>query len=147
MVISASQSTETLLKIGQVATESNLSVKTIRYYEEVGLLTPTVERSPSGYRLFRFEVLNRLSFIKRAQSLGLSLNEIQHILEIHDQGQLPCGEVKQQLEAKIQDINRQIEALKMLKGELLGILSGWHDQPSHDWQNTICPNLQRGHEM
>lgn len=135
--------TKSLLKIGEVATQSGLSVKTIRYYEEIGLLTTTVERSEAGYRLFDSQVLNRLAFIKRAQSLGLSLSEIQEILMVHDQGTLPCGEVKQRLEVKVEAIAQQIEALETLKTELQGILSGWEEQPPADRiAHTICPNLQ-----
>jgi MerR family transcriptional regulator, copper efflux regulator len=118
-------------------------VKSIRYYEEIGLLAPTVERSQAGYRLFRSHILNRLAFIKRSQALGLSLNEVQEILSVHDDGQLPCGEVKQHLQAKVSEINQQIEALQTLKAELQGILSGWQDQPPSDRiAQTICPNIQ-----
>lgn len=135
---------EKLLKIGEVSTASGLPVKTIRYYEEIGLLKPTVERSQSGYRLFMPEVLNRLAFIKRSQALGLSLSEVQQILEVHDQGNLPCGEVKQHLEMKVDEINAQIAALQTLKSELQGILSGWQDQPpAEQLAQTICPNLQQ----
>lgn len=132
-----------LLKIGEVALKSGLSVKTIRYYDEIGLLTATVERSKSGYRLFRSQVLQRLAFIRRAQALGLHLSEVQQILTVHDQGELPCGEVKQQLEAKVIEIRQQIEALETLELELEGILSGWQDQPNKErLEQTICPNLQ-----
>ncbi len=131
------------LKIGEVATESSLSVKTIRYYEELGLLTPSVKRAKSGYRLFHWSVFNRLAFIKRAQSLGLSLNEIQEILAVHDAGHLPCGVVKQCLLEKLEAITKQIEALKILKSELQGILSGWQEVPSRERiAQTICPNIQ-----
>ena len=131
------------LKIGEVASLSGLSVKTIRYYEEIGLLVPTVERSESGYRLFNPSVLTRLSFVKRAQSLGLSLSEIREILEIRDRGRLPCGEVKQCLEAKVEAINQQIAALETLKGELQQLLAQWQDRPtSTPAAQTICPNLQ-----
>lgn len=132
-----------LLRIGEVAKRSGLSVKTIRYYEEIGLLGPTVERSESRYRLFEPQALNRLAFIRRAQSLGLSLIEIAKILEVHDQGELPCGEVKQHLETRLKTISEQIEALEILQSELQGILSGWQDQPPLDRiAQTICPNLQ-----
>lgn len=135
--------TAALLKIGEVATESGLSVKTIRYYEETGLLLPTVERSESGYRLFQPQVLNRLAFIRRSQSLGLTLQEIQQILAVHDHGQLPCGEMRQHLELKVEAIEQQIQALETLRAELKGILSGWQDQPSSDRiAQTICPNIQ-----
>ncbi len=131
------------LKIGAVASQSGLPVKTIRYYEEIGLLAPTVKRSKSGYRLFDKQVLNRLAFIKRSQSFGLSLNEIKTILNLHDQGQLPCGEVKQLVQQKLVEIAEQIEALETLRGELQGLLSGWQDRPSADRiAQTICPNIQ-----
>lgn len=130
------------LKIGEVAYLSGLSVKTIRYYEDVGLLAPTVERSRNGYRLFQSFVLNRLAFIKRAQSLGLSLQEIQSLLALHDRGELPCPEVKQQLQKKIMAIAAEIEALKTRQTELQTILEFWQEQPPVErLSQFICPNI------
>lgn len=138
-------SLERSLKIGEVATLSGLPVKTIRYYDDIGLLTPTVERSNSQYRWFKPAVLNRLAFVKRAQSLGLSLGEIQQILEVRDRGELPCDEVRHHLEAKLEAIAQQIKALEVLKSELQDTLLGWQSQPSIDLAaQTICPNLQSG---
>ncbi|MCY7382293.1 MAG: heavy metal-responsive transcriptional regulator [Microcoleus sp. CAN_BIN18] len=134
---------EKLYKIGSVAACSGLSVKTVRYYEEIGLLSPAVARSPAGYRLFEEAVFNRLSFIKRSQALGLSLQEIKDILQVRDRGKLPCPEAKQHLTAKVKAISGQIAALETLKTELQGILSGWQDQPSPECiTRTICPNIQ-----
>ena len=130
------------LKIGELAHLSGLSVKTIRYYEDIGLLAPTVERSSSGYRLFQSQVLNRLAFIKRAQSLGLSLQEIKPLLALHDRGELPCPEVKQQLQKKISAIAAEMEALKIQQAELQSILKVWQEQPrSRQLNESICPNL------
>jgi DNA-binding transcriptional MerR regulator len=132
------------IKIGEVASQSGLPIKTIRYYEEIGLLVPATTRSESGYRLFTSQVLNRLAFIKRSQSLGLSLSEIQELLKIHDSGELPCGAVKQHLLLKIEAISEQIEALEILKSELQGLLLGWQEQPPDNCiAQTICPNIQR----
>lgn len=134
---------EKSLKIGEVSATSGLPVKTIRYYEEIGLLEPTVERADSGYRIFDSTVLNRLAFIKRSQSLGLSLTEIKEILQVHDRGELPCGEVRHHLEAKVAAIDEQIRSLKTLRSELQGILKGWQEQPDQEQiAQTICPNLQ-----
>lgn len=131
------------LKIGEVAARSGLSVKTVRYYEELGLLAPSVRRAKSGYRLFESSVFNRLAFIKRSQSLGLSLNEIAEILAVHDGGELPCGTAKQLLEQKLEEISQQINALKILQSELRGILSGWQEEPSEaQAAQMICPNIQ-----
>lgn len=133
----------TWLKVGEVADRSGLPRKTVRYYDDIGLLAPTVERSPSGYRLFSEAVLRRLAFIRQAQSLGLSLAEIQHILEIRDRGELPCGEIRHHLESKLEDITTQIRALEALRSELQGILAGWNEHPSTtELSHTICPNLQ-----
>jgi len=132
------------LMIGEVSSITGIPVKTIRYYEEIGLLTAITTRSKAGYRLFAQTVLNRLAFIKRAQSLGLSLSEIQELLAVHDSGELPCGAVKKQLLHKVEAINQQLEALSILKSELLGLLSGWQEQPASDrLAQTICPNIQR----
>lgn len=133
-----------LLKIGEVAAESQISVKTVRYYEQLGLLVSVVQRSESGYRLFDPSVFNRLAFIKRAQSLGLTLKEIQEILTIRDQGDVPCDMVKHHLLSKLKEINQQIKALEILKSELQDILAGWQDQPSSETiTHTICPNIQK----
>nr|WP_044194736.1 heavy metal-responsive transcriptional regulator [Oscillatoria acuminata] len=135
---------EKSLKIGEVSATSGLPVKTIRYYEEIGLLEPTVDRADSGYRIFDSTVLNRLAFIKRSQSLGLSLTEIKEILQVHDRGELPCGEVRHHLEAKVAAIDEQIRSLETLRSELQGILQGWQESPPKDQiAQTICPNIQQ----
>lgn len=131
------------LKIGEVASQSGLSVKTIRYYEEIGLLAPITSRSESGYRMFSHQVLARLAFIKKAQSLGLSLSEIQEILGVYDSGRLPCHTVKEHLLHKIEEIDREITDLETLKSKLSSLLSHWQEQPKRDGKNqTICPNIQ-----
>ena len=102
-----------------------------------------MRRSPSGYRLFQPEVFNRLAFIKRAQSLGLTLTDIAEVLGVHDQGALPCDVIKERLLGRLMEINQQISELITLKTELQGILSGWQEFPEQDDnQPAICPNLQ-----
>jgi len=127
--------------IGSVAKDSGIPIKTIRYYDELGLLK-TSGRTEGGYRLFSADVLSRLKFIKRAQSLGLSLSEIKEFLEVHDQGNLPCDHIKVKLEDKVADIDRQIRQLQLLKQELEGLLSGWETLPDHP-EETICPIIEQ----
>jgi DNA-binding transcriptional MerR regulator len=129
-----------LLLIGQIAAQSGVPIKTIRYYEELGLLR-SLGRTEGGYRQFSLEVLTRLAFIKRAQNLGLSLQEIGEILRVHDQGELPCGEVKEKLEDKLLQIDQQIKQLQTLQAELKGLLTGWEDFPVEK-NGTICPIIQ-----
>ena len=126
--------------IGSVAKESGVPIKTIRYYEEIGLLK-TSGRTEGGFRIFSSDVLARLNFIKRAQRLGLSLAEIKDFLDIHDQGELPCDRVKLKLEDKISEIEQQIQQLQILKLELKGLLSGWETIPENPEQ-TICPIIE-----
>ena len=129
-----------LLLIGQVTALSGIPIRTIRYYEDLGLLKSS-GRTEGGFRQFSPEVITRLLFIKRAQSLGLSLEEIGEILKVYDQGNLPCGELKEKLEDKLIEIDRQIEQLLTLRSELKGLLSGWKSFPSPQ-PGTICPIIQ-----
>lgn len=128
-------------QIGLVAKESGVPIKTIRYYEELGLLKAS-SRTEGGYRLFDTDVFARLNFIKRSQSLGLSLLEIKEFLDVHDQGELPCDHIEIKLKDKIVTITQQIEQLQILKLELEGLLSGWETVPEIP-ENTICPIIER----
>ncbi|AFY30453.1 heavy metal-responsive transcriptional regulator [Cyanobium gracile] len=127
------------LKIGALAGRSGLPVKTLRYYEDLGLL-PAIGRSEGGYRLFAEESLRRLEFIRRLKTLGLSLEEIQACLAVHDAGDLPCGDIEIQLGRQIERIDGQIKELRQLRKELKDLLAGWQSNPTKD-SNVICPNL------
>ncbi|MBD2773353.1 heavy metal-responsive transcriptional regulator [Iningainema tapete] len=127
--------------IGSVAKETGVPIKTIRYYEELGLLKAS-GRTEGGFRLFNSDVLVRLNFIKRAQSLGMSLSEIKEFLSVHDQGNLPCEQIKAKLQDKLIAIDEQIQQLLVFKLELEGLLSGWETVPQTSEQ-TICPIIEK----
>jgi DNA-binding transcriptional MerR regulator len=127
--------------IGAIASESGIPIRTIRYYDDLGLLK-TNGRTEGGYRLFDSDVFVRLKFIKRAQNLGLSLSEIKEFLEVHDRGNLPCDQIKVKLEEKLTAIEEQIQQLQILKQELKGLLSGWQKIPEQP-EETICPIIER----
>ncbi len=127
------------MKIGMLASRSGLPVKTLRYYEDLGLL-PAIGRSEGGYRLFAEESLRRLEFIRRLKTLGLSLEEIQGCLAVHDAGDLPCGDIEIQLGRQIERIDGQIKELRQLRTELKELLAGWQSDPAKD-DEVICPNL------
>ena len=131
---------KTGMKIGVLARRSGLPVKTLRYYEDLGLL-PAIGRSEGGYRLFEEASLGRLAFIRRLKTLGLSLEEIQGCLTIHDAGDLPCGDIQIQLERQIGRIDAQIEELGQLRQELQSLLAGWQSDPAKE-RDVICPNLR-----
>ena len=127
------------MKIGELSRRSDLPVKTLRYYEELGLL-PAVGRSPGGYRLFAEESLRRLEFIRRLKSLGLSLEEIQECLAVHDAGELPCGDIQRQLQRQIDLVDERLGELRQFRSELQSLLENWRSDPAPN-AAVICPNL------
>ncbi|WP_016952487.1 heavy metal-responsive transcriptional regulator [Anabaena sp. PCC 7108] len=130
-----------LLLIGQVTELSGISIRTIRYYESLGLIQASA-RTEGGFRQFSLNVLTRLDFIKRAQHLGLSLEEIRDILQVYDQGEIPCGEIQEKLQEKLLKIDHQIQQLLTLRGEIQGLLSGWQNRKEQP-PESICPIIQK----
>lgn len=110
------------MKIGQVARETGLTTKTIRYYEGIGVL-PEPERLPNGYREYEASTIDRLEFIRDAQAAGLSLTEIQLILELRDEGETTCGHTIALLEHHLGDIDRQLIELGRTRSRLHKMIS------------------------
>ncbi|NCJ07503.1 MerR family DNA-binding protein [Synechococcales cyanobacterium C] len=129
-----------LLKIGELEAQSGVPIRTLRYYEELNLIQSR-RRTTGGFRLFAPEVVSRLAFIKRAQYLGFSLQEIGHILTIHDQGELPCAEVRQKLQVKVMEIENRIAELRVLQQQLQGLIFDSEPLP-HPQEGVICPILE-----
>jgi MerR family transcriptional regulator, copper efflux regulator len=105
------------MRIGELATVSGVTAKTIRYYEDIGVLDPPA-RTPSGYRQYTSEATNRLAFIRSAQAVGLSLGEIRGIVALRDRGTTPCGHVLDLITARAADLDRRISELQRLRAEL-----------------------------
>ena len=105
------------MRIGELSRRSGVPAKTLRYYEEVGVIDPPA-RTASAYRDYSDDVLDRLSFIRSAQALGLTLGEIRSIVALRDNGQIPCGHVLGLLSARTTEIDRTIRQLKALRSEL-----------------------------
>jgi DNA-binding transcriptional MerR regulator len=109
------------MKIGQLAQTTGLSTKTIRYYEDIGVL-PEPERQVNGYRIYGKTVVDRLAFIRDAQASGLSLIEIQWILELRDEGKSTCGHTISLLESHLDDVEKQMTELDRTKKRLIRII-------------------------
>ena len=105
------------LKIGELAKRSGATTKTIRYYELLGLLHEP-QRTDSGYRLYYEEDVERLTFIRKAKSLGFSLSDIGETLTLYDSQQAPCIHVLALLDRKIQEIDQLVGELQELQEEL-----------------------------
>lgn len=99
---------------------TGVTPKTIRYYEQLGLL-PAARRSESGYRLYRERDVRRLEFIKKAKRLGLSLDEIRDVLALHEQKQQPCRHVLALLEQKLTQVDSLLQDLSQFRSELAAL--------------------------
>ncbi len=111
---------ERQLRIGELASQLDLNPKTVRYYEEIGLL-PRAERTESRYRLYDRVDQERLRFILKAKAIGLSLNEIKEILGLRDSGEQPCEHVLGLLDQKLVKVEEQLQVLTEFRADLLTI--------------------------
>lgn len=98
-----------------------MSTKAIRYYEEIGVL-PEPERAENGYRKYDPTAADRISFIQDAQSAGLSLLEIQMILDLRDAGESTCGHVIASLEMHLAEVDRQMAELTRTRRRLADLV-------------------------
>jgi len=105
------------MTIGELARWANVNPRTLRYYERSGVLTPTA-RTDAGYRLYTERDAARLAFIRRAQTLGLSLTEIADIIAVSEAGIAPCRHVRAIAETKVAAIDARIAELWALRSEL-----------------------------
>ncbi|ABL79526.1 MULTISPECIES: heavy metal-responsive transcriptional regulator [unclassified Nocardioides] len=121
------------MRIGELAHAAGTTTKTLRFYEDQGLL-PAAERTPSGYRDYTPDALARLDFIHRGQAAGLTLAQIRQILGIRDSGTPPCGHVHDLLDERLTDLDAQIAQLVALRASLAEL----RDQAAHA-DPDACP--------
>lgn len=119
------------LRIGDVAERSGVSAPTIRYYETIGLLAPP-PRSAAGYRHYSPAAIEELRFIRKAQGLGFSLDEIAGILELSRGGEAPCAHVLELARRQVAVVDERIRQLKGFRDRLAGELAKWNgiEQPT-----------------
>jgi DNA-binding transcriptional MerR regulator len=112
------------LKIGEVAALSGVGVEALRFYERAGLIDRP-RRTEGGYRLYDADVLERLAFVKRAQVLGFSLDEIAHLIAERRAGRSPCAEVRAFVRDRLGELDRQMAAMRRYRRELAELLEEW----------------------
>jgi len=105
------------LSIGELAKQANVNIETIRYYERRGLISEP-PRNKSGHRQFSQETVKRTDFIKRCQTLGFSLKEIEEILELRISPESTCAEMKSRVAEKLTDVDRKIHELTQIRDAL-----------------------------
>ncbi|MBP8180003.1 MAG: heavy metal-responsive transcriptional regulator [Acidimicrobiia bacterium] len=109
------------MKIGELARSCDVPTQTIRFYEKRGLL-PEPTRLPNGYRIYDHNSAERIQFIRRSQTAGLTLAEIAGVLKVRAEGQAPCGHVSDLLTTKLGDVQERIEELTVLSEELNALI-------------------------
>lgn len=108
----------TQLKIGELARLTSTRTETLRYYETEGLLPPA-KRTPAGYRIYADADVQRVSFIRRARSMGFSLREVAELMSLQvDRASSTCGEVKQLAQQKLVMIDQKLTELRKMQSAL-----------------------------
>ena len=105
------------LTIGRLAKQVGLGIETVRFYERQGLIEPP-PRTDSNYRIYPVEEVARLRFIKKAKSLGFTLNEIKELMFIRHDPHATKADIKSRTVAKIKDIEEKIRDLTRIKTAL-----------------------------
>jgi len=115
--------------ISRLAKELGINIETIRFYERKGLIQQPLKPT-TGYRHYPNETVNRIHFIKRAQELGFTLDEIVHLLSLEDS---PCNEIQALANNKLEKVQAKILDLRRLENALEALLSQCHenDDKSH----------------
>jgi DNA-binding transcriptional MerR regulator len=126
------------LRIGEIALRSGVSIDTVRYYERRRLL-PAASRTEGGFRLFSEETVDRVQFIKQAQELGFSLDEIGEILTTG--GATECRRVRDHLKVKLTELNERIRLMQDFRKTLTRHLADCERELSRHTDDAVCPVL------
>jgi len=125
------------LQIGEVAARTGVSIDTVRYYERRKLLRP-VSRSRGGFRLFLPETVERVQFIRHAQEMGLSLDEIAQLLETRG-GAAECQKVRDLLHGKLAELDERMKKLRAFRRTLSKHLAECEYELNARGQAAQCP--------
>lgn len=117
------------IRIGELGRRAGISPKTIRYYEDAGLL-PSPTRTDNGYRSYTEEDVRQLAFIRAAKDFGFTLGEIREILAVRDRDETPCPYVLGRVEARLSDLHARIQRLQELSSELTDMLRDFEEVPA-----------------
>lgn len=105
-----------MMNIGEAAAVSSLPPKTLRYYDEIGLVVPA--RSASGYRDYSMRDVHRLRFLQRSRGLGFSLEECRSLLSLYDDDARASEDVKSIVEVRLVEIDRKLAELHSIRDVL-----------------------------
>ncbi|PRD53016.1 Cu(I)-responsive transcriptional regulator [Phyllobacterium myrsinacearum] len=124
------------MNIGHASEKSGLPAKTIRYYEDIGLLKP--DRSDNGYRDYSMSDVHKLRFLQRARGLGFSVEECRQLLALYEDKDRASSDVKSIARTKLKEIERKLTELRELQHTLQHLVAHCHGD-----QRPDCPILER----
>lgn len=133
-----------LLKVGAVANAAEVGVQTLHYYERVGLL-PKPRRSTANYRLYSPDAIRRVKFIKKAQAIGLTLEETKQILDLKAHGRAPCRKVAELGEKHFAEIDARLAQLRAYRRALAKALGDWRKETATERRcaGEFCDLIER----
>lgn len=134
------------LLAGAVAETLGVGIQTLHFYERQGLI-PAPPRSESGYRLYEPETVERVRFIRKAQAIGFSLEEIKEILGFASQGASPCGTVEAALAAKVRDVDARLAQLRSFRDELARLVASAGELSAAGSDARVCSIVESAPEL
>ncbi len=123
-------STQNGLRSGELARLACVSADTLRHYERKGVIAKPL-RTANGYRLYPAQTLERVRLVRRALSIGFTLDELASILGARDRGRAPCKEVRALAAAKLAEVETRLRETLSLRADLRLILKNWDEKLSH----------------
>ncbi len=131
-----------MLQIGELSEQTGVSAKTIRFYEEVGLLPPAM-RAENGYRTYGEEDVERLQFVRRMRALDFTLDDIAEILAFQERNEPPCRYVMALMREQIDQISTRISDLERMRDDLATLLeAGRHLPEDALMRSCVCHLIQ-----
>ena len=125
-----------MLNIGEAARQGGVSVEALRYYERQGLIAAP-DRNANGYRRYAPAAVQRVRFIKRAQDVGFTLNDIGDLLSLKGDPGASCGDVRDRARTKLDEIDQKIAVLTRMRT----VLAAWTDACPSEGPVRECPIL------
>ncbi len=132
------------MNIGEAAAQASVPAKTIRYYEDIGLISPA-HRAHNGYRCYNAATIRTLQFIKRARSLGFSIEECRSLLSLYKDQHRASAEVKHFAQQRVADIDTKITELTVMRSALIRLIE--HCPGDERSSCPILEDLSQSHAM
>ena len=130
------------LKIGEVSKRAAIGIEALRYYERLGLLG-SPGRTESRYRQYHESIFGRIEFIRKAQAIGFTLEEIARIIQESEKGQSPCADVRRIARRKLEELDQRLKQLRQYRNELARTLEEWERKGSA--AGKVCGLIEGSH--